>query len=79
MLETKGDKMNLKAIGLVIAGVLVIACIGLVMVFPIYFLWNWLMPVIFGLPKITFLQSLGIWLLSSLLFRETIKVSKNGK
>ena len=31
-------------------------------------LWNWLMPAIFGLRAISFLQALGILLLSKLLF-----------
>lgn len=36
---------------------------------PVMLLWNWLMPMIFGLTKITFLQSLGIMLLFGLLFK----------
>lgn len=31
-------------------------------------LWNWLMPVIFGLPQITFFQALGLLVLSKLVF-----------
>lgn len=31
-------------------------------------LWNWLLPVLFGLPIITFWQSLGLLLLCKLLF-----------
>ena len=30
-------------------------------------LWNWLMPEIFGLPSITFLQAMGLLLLSKIL------------
>ena len=36
---------------------------------PMWLLWNWLMPVIFGLTKLTLMQSFGIVLLSGLLFR----------
>lgn len=32
-------------------------------------LWNWLMPVIFNLPVITFWQAAGILILSRILFR----------
>lgn len=32
-------------------------------------LWNWLMPVIFGLPRIGFWQSLGILVLAQFLFK----------
>lgn len=42
---------------------------------PIQLLWNWLMPVIFGLPEITFWQSLGLVLLSNLLLKSH---SRNG-
>jgi hypothetical protein len=31
-------------------------------------LWNWLMPMLFGLRAITFLQALGLLLLSKILF-----------
>lgn len=31
-------------------------------------LWNWLMPAIFNLPEITFWQSLGIIILSKIIF-----------
>ena len=30
-------------------------------------LWNWLMPALFGLPEISYLQSLGLLVLSKLL------------
>jgi hypothetical protein len=33
-----------------------------------YFLWNWLCP-LFGLPALTFLQAVGLKMLSSLLFK----------
>lgn len=32
-------------------------------------LWNWLMPVIFGLVKVNFWQSTGLLMLSNLLFK----------
>lgn len=46
----------------------IIACLVAI---PVYYLWNWLMPLIFGLIKITFWQSMGISILSSLLFRSS--------
>ena len=36
--------------------------------FAIMSLWNWLMPVIFGLKIITFVQALGLLVLSKILF-----------
>ncbi len=48
-----------------IGGFLFIAAL---LILPVYFLWNWLMPIIFGLPELTLWQALGINLLSGLLF-----------
>lgn len=39
-------------------------------------LWNWLCPVIFGLPAISFLQALGMALLIGILFKMEIKNEK---
>ncbi len=36
--------------------------------FALMLLWNWLMPVIFGLTVITFWQALGLLALSKILF-----------
>ena len=47
----------------------VISVIALLLTLPVYWLWNWLMPVIFELPKITMLQALGLLLLSGFLFK----------
>jgi len=42
---------------------------------PVWLLWNWLMPTIFDLPTITLLQALGMSVLSSLLFKQTVTKS----
>jgi len=56
--------------GFVILGSVVIgAGIGLLLTLPTLWLWNWLMPVIFGLPVINFWQALGLNLLSGLLIK----------
>lgn len=49
--------------------VLVVFVISLVLAFPVMWLWNWLMPTIFGLIKITVWQPLGLMVLSSLLIK----------
>lgn len=38
-------------------------------------LWNWLMPDLFGIPEVSFIQSLGIMILSSILFRSHVSGS----
>lgn len=46
--------------------------IGLFVAFPLIFmlLWNWLMPVIFGLPSIGFFKSIGLLVMSFILFKK---------
>jgi hypothetical protein len=49
----------------------------LVTIFSLFvmLLWNWLMPVIFGLPQITLLQAWGLTALSSFLFKNSTTTS----
>jgi len=51
-----------------IFGMLIIAAF---LALPIMLLWNWLMPLLFGLTKITFIQAFGLMFLSGLLFKNT--------
>ena len=48
-----------------------IAIVIVLLGYPLMMLWNWLMPVIFGLPEITFWQAIGLNLLSTVLFKST--------
>ena len=41
---------------------------SLVLALPFQLLWNWLVPAIFGLGKITFFQAFGLKLLLALVF-----------
>lgn len=53
-----------------IIGVLIIAfLLDLLFAWPFMLLWNWLMPMIFGLTTLTFWQSFGLMLLVSFLFK----------
>ena len=49
---------------MIVFGVLAVTALT----FALMFLWNWLMPVIFGLSVMTFWQSLGLLALSKILF-----------
>jgi hypothetical protein len=52
----------------VIKIVLLVAVACVVFGFVVMHLWNWLVPGIFGLTRITFAQALGLLLLGKLLF-----------
>lgn len=43
--------------------------LAVIMSIPTMLLWNWLMPIIFNLPKINFLQALGLNVLTAILFK----------
>ena len=52
-------------IGLI--GLSIFAGVGLALSIPLWLLWNWLMPHIFGLPTINILEALGLSALITLL------------
>jgi hypothetical protein len=52
----------------VLKGVALVAGFVLIGGFAVMSLWNWLIPAIFGLATITFVQALGLLVLSKILF-----------
>ena len=63
---------------LIIVGLLLLSSI--LLAFPTMWLWNWLMPDIFGVMKIDLYQAMGINFLTNILFKSnvTIKRENNG-
>jgi len=53
----------------ILGGIALIVILAIVFSFPTMWLWNWLMPTLFGLVKITWVQALGLNVLSGILFR----------
>lgn len=51
-------------LGSIAVTLLYVALLATFAALPIMWLWNGLLPVIFGLPTITFLQALGLFCLS---------------
>jgi len=72
--QAEGDGMN------VLSGIVAVLALGFVLALiaslPVMWLWDWLMPEIFGLKEITWLQALGISVLCSLLFKSSTSNSK---
>ena len=52
----------------IILALLLGAFVVCVATLPAWILWNWLMPIIFGLPKITIWQSFGLIALAHCIF-----------
>lgn len=66
-----------KIIEIIIAFLITISIFAIILFglgFIVMLLWNWLMPVIFGLTTITIWQSFGLILLSSFLLRFKILI-----
>ena len=51
-----------------LVAILLLMVWSLILAWPFQLLWNWLVPTIFGLGKITFLQAFGLKLLLGLIF-----------
>ncbi len=63
---------------LILIGAIMFFAIGITLSIPLCLLWNWLMPYIFGLPKLTLLESFGLSILISLLSPRKLDFSKKG-
>jgi len=62
-------KYLIATITAVIMGLFTMVIISFISAIPVLFLWNWLMPLIFGITKLTFIQTWGITFLTGILFR----------
>lgn len=52
---------------MIIFGVIAFTGLAILFGFIIMWLWNWLMPLIFGLPTLTYWQAVGLFILSKIL------------
>jgi hypothetical protein len=66
-----------EAVGYIVVFIAIIFGLSLVLALPTMWLWNWLMPTIFGLTKITLIQAFGINLLSGILFNHSTGKKKD--
>lgn len=69
MLKSTSDKIEtaFMAVGAVILILALVAGLSLLLAWPVMWLWNWLMPVIFGIVKITYWQAWGLMTLAGFL------------
>lgn len=61
--------MSNESFGVSILIILLAVLLSFIIAVPVMLLWNWLMPVIFGLVKITFWQAWGLTILCNLFFK----------
>lgn len=67
------------AIAVVLSILLVLGIYLGFIIAPLWVLWNWLMPVLFGLPVITFGQAIGLSCLSMLIIQPWFIVGRNSE
>ncbi len=61
-------KSPLEIAGWILLGIIAIAGIAILFGYIIMWLWNWLMPEIFGLTTITYWQAVGLFILAKIIF-----------
>ena len=76
--RTLEDNGCLTAIFYALITIVVIIALSVLFSLPIKWLWNWLMPTIFNLPTMSWLQALGLSVLSGFLIRG-VNTSNNNK
>ena len=59
-----------------IASILVLVAISAILALPVMFLWNLVIPQIFGLPEVTWMQAWALSLLCGLLFKSNVTTKK---
>ena len=60
-------KSPIEIVGMIIFGAIAITGLAILFGFVIMWLWNWLMPEIFGLTTLTYWQAVGLFILIKLL------------
>jgi hypothetical protein len=55
----------------ILVGAVLVMAYALLLALPTMWLWNWLMPEIFGLIQISFWQALGLNFLAEILFKSS--------
>lgn len=60
-----------KAIGVIVAALLVAFALSFLFGWFVMLLWNWLIPMIFGLTTLTYWEAFGLTVLCGLLFKST--------
>ena len=78
MFDTYPSNRNIiRIVGIMLLNLVLWTLFSLALAWPVKLLWNWLMPVIFSLPAISFWQAAGMMLLVNILFRWNVSVGSS--
>ena len=67
----------IETLSIVMVYLVTLLFVVLLLSWPFQLLWNWLMPTIFGLTKITILQAVGLLFLSAFIFKGNVQTENN--
>ena len=67
----------IETLSIVMVYLVTLLFVVLLLSWPFQLLWNWLMPTIFGLTKITILQAVGLLFLSAFIFKGNVQTKNN--
>lgn len=67
-----------RIVALVCAGIVAAVILGFLLGLAVMLLWNWLMPDLFGLPRVSYWQAVGLLALCHLLFKSHISRPRSG-
>ncbi len=73
------SKSPIKIFGIIVFGAIALAGLAILFGFVIMWLWNWLMPEIFGLTTLSYWQAVGLFILLKLLLGGCGSGSGGGK
>ena len=59
----------MNAVNVIVGAIVLFVAFSLLFAVPVMWLWDWLMPQLFGLKEVTLFQAWGLSMLSSLLFK----------
>ena len=63
----------LGVIGTIVIAIVILLLVAVLFAIPTLLLWNWLIPVLFGLKTITLFQAWGVNVLTGILFKSNYK------
>lgn len=69
----------MKILSLVLLALVMIVSVSFILSVPVMLLWNWLMPKLFGVTTISFVDAVGLTVLVKLLFSDTKATLQKGE
>lgn len=70
------SNLSAQMVGAIVIALAAMLIFGFLLAWPVVWIWNWMVPELFGLPLITYWQAYWLGVLLRLLFGTGVSVSK---